>query len=100
MYEKLSNALSKILPIIIICLVIYIIFKPSDYSNYSVVTDYKPTPEERVEELEEEVEELEDELSSISSKNEELESELEDSKALIDMLQDQLWDNGIEPYEL
>lgn len=58
------------------------------------------TESEQIEILKEENNRLKESLSDVNSELEDLQKEYQDATSLIYLLQEQLEDNGIEPYEL
>lgn len=87
-----ENKSSIILTIIFVILIICLIFKPTHYSNIERSGEYTFSDSERIYELEKEV-------SDLNSENEDLKEEYNYYKEYVNLLQNQLLEHNIEPYE-
>lgn len=100
--EYLKKTLKILVCILIIGIIIYFYILEDQKSN--IIVNPRLSKQEQleleIEELKEENYKLEDELSDVSSQLEELQRDYAYAEDLIDILQDQLEEYGIEPYEL
>lgn len=100
--EYLKKTLKILVCILIFGIIIYFYILENQKSNF--IINPKLSKQEqlelKIEELKEENYKLEDELSDISSQLEDLQRDYAYAEDLIDILQDQLEEYGIEPYEL
>lgn len=100
--EYFKKILKILVCILIVGIIIYFYILENQKSN--IIINPKLSKQEqlelKIEELKEENYKLEDELSDVSSQLEELQRDYAYAEDLIDILQDQLEEYGIEPYEL
>lgn len=100
--EYLKKILKILVCILIFGIIIYFYILENQKSNF--IINPKLSKQEqlelKIEELKEENYKLEDELSDVSSQLEDLQRDYAYAEDLIDILQDQLEEYGIEPYEL
>lgn len=100
--EYFKKILKILVCILIVGIIIYFYILENQKSN--IIINPKLSKQEqlelKIEELKEENYKLEDELSDVSSQLEELQRDYAYAEDLIDILQDQLEEYEIEPYEL
>lgn len=100
--SKLKKILKILIIILVIVIVIYVYISEQEKGN--IISNPKLSKQElldlKIEELEEENYRLDEQLNDLSGQLEELQRNYEDAKDLIELLQEQLRDYGIEPYEL
>jgi len=90
-----------IIIIIIVLISLYIYEKNTLPEKYNTPVPYsKLSDSEKLEILEEENQKLQEDLNDVNSKLDKLTSEYNEATDLINLLRDQLEENGIEPYEL
>lgn len=101
-----KNKFKKILKTLIVILILFIIIYTYNFENKKthIVSNPKFSKKEqlefKIEELEENNYKLKDELHDVNSQLEDLQRKYEYAEDLISILQDQLREYGIEPYEL